>query len=45
MMIADLRGGFLLAAVLIFLLFTLAILSLSTILRPGRWCERVRPVG
>ena len=44
-MLADLRGGVLLAAVLIFLLFTLALLALSTILRPGRWCERIRLAG
>ncbi len=44
-MITDLRGGFVLAAALGFLLLTLALLALSSILRPGRWCERVRPVG
>jgi hypothetical protein len=44
-MFADLRGGVLLAAVLLFLLVTLALLAFSTILRPGRWCERVRPAG
>jgi len=44
-MIAELRGGFLLAAALGFLLFTLVLLGLSAILRPGRWCERLRPAG
>lgn len=44
-MIADLRGGFVLAAALGFLLLAIALLALSSILRPGRWCERVRPVG
>lgn len=44
-MIADLRGGFFLAAALGFLLLTLALLALSSILRPGRWCERVRPAS
>jgi hypothetical protein len=44
-MFADLRGGILLAAAIVFLLFTLALLALSTLLRPGRWCERVRPAG
>ena len=42
-MITELRSGFLLAAALAFLLFTIALLVLSAILRPGRWCERLRP--
>ena len=44
-MFEDIRGGVLLAGALVFLLFALALLALSSILRPGRWCERVRPVG
>ena len=44
-MFADLRGGFLLLTALAFLLFTLAVLALSTILRPSRWCERARTAG
>lgn len=45
MMLADLRGGFLLAAALLFLLFALALLTLGALLKPGRWCERVRTTG
>ena len=41
-MIADLRGGLVLAGALVFFLFTLTLLAISTVMRPGRWCERAR---
>ena len=44
-MIADLRGGILLATALLYFLFALALLTLGTFLRPGRWCERVKTAG
>ena len=44
-MIADLRGGLVLAVALLFFLCTLALVALSTVMRPDRWCERSRPAG
>jgi hypothetical protein len=44
-MIAELRGGLVLAASLVFFLLIIAVLALSTVMRPGRWSERPRSAG
>lgn len=44
-MIGELRGAFLLLLALIFFLIIIGVLALGTVMKPGRWSERPRPVG
>ncbi|MEK6763677.1 MAG: hypothetical protein AABY96_13270 [Nitrospirota bacterium] len=42
-MITGLRSMFFLVVSFVFFLIIVGVLGLSTILRPGRWSERLRP--
>jgi hypothetical protein len=42
-MITGLRSTFFLVVSFVFFLIIMSVLGLSTILRPGRWSERLRP--
>jgi hypothetical protein len=44
-MVGELRGAFLLLLALIFFLIIIGVLALGTVMKPGRWSERPRPVG
>ena len=43
-MITGLRSTFFLMVSFVFFLIIIGMFGLSTILRPGRWSERLRPV-
>jgi len=44
-MIAELRATFFLVVSLVFFLIIIGVLGLSTIMKPGRWSERLRSAG
>jgi hypothetical protein len=44
-MLTELRGGLFLVMSLVFFLFIIAVLTLGTIMRPGRWSERPKSVS
>jgi len=44
-MITGLRSTFILVVSFIFFLIIMGVLGISTIMRPGRWSERLRSAG
>jgi hypothetical protein len=44
-MIDGLRAAFLLVVSFFFFLMIIGLLALGTVMRPGRWSERLRPAG
>jgi hypothetical protein len=44
-MLTELRGGLLLIMSLLLFLIIIAVLALSTVMKPGRWSERPKSVS
>ena len=44
-MMSELRGAIVLLVTFIVFLIIIGVLALGTVMRPGRWSERPRPVG
>lgn len=44
-MLPNLRGAFFLMVTLVLFAVIIAVLGMGTVMKPGRWCERPRPIN